>query len=97
MDQTPWEWSGSTWCTFSDKNQAILDARALEPSLTPLRLVEGDAVLEGCPETTRFRWMSLTLDGKTATTSIRRARAAGDIAEPSAMCNGIARGAGSRL
>tara|TARA_B100001059_G_C17833269_1_gene586143 strand:- start:1556 stop:3316 length:1761 start_codon:yes stop_codon:yes gene_type:complete len=79
MDQTPWEWSGSTWCTFSDKNQAILDARALEPSLTPLRLVEGDAVLEGCPETTRFRWMSLTLDGKTATTSIRRARAAGDI------------------
>lgn len=81
--RTPWEWSyGTHWVLFSDKNQQILDARENEPSMLPLRLLEGDnnqVLIEGRPEDSRFRVMKLAVNGFTIKTTIRRTRATNDI------------------
>lgn len=83
MVKTPWEWSyGTQWVIFSDVNQHILNARELEPSMSLLRLIEGEngaVVIEGRPENTRFRTMLLTVAGMTTNTSIRRGRAHDDV------------------
>ena len=84
MSNTLWEWSwGNRWITFSDENQRILDARELEPSLSPLHLTEGHgkdrATIRGHPEASHFRTMDLTILDMTMRTNIRRARASDDI------------------